>query len=257
MKMLFASDSFKGSLTAVEICDLLQEAAADIFPDTETVSLPIADGGEGTVDALLCAMGGKRMTTRVTGPLLMPVDAQWGLLGDGQTAVLEMAQASGLPYVPAAQRDPRKTTSFGTGELIAEAVRCGAKSLLIGIGGSATNDGGLGMLSALGAVFTDRQGKPVPPTGGALADVCHADFSGLMPELAACRITVLCDIHLRSAEGRNAGNLRGTGSGHETLCAGRRKHHWTRHRGFPRRGCGGWIGRGAGRRAEGDAEKRH
>ena len=105
MKMLFASDSFKGSLTAVEICDLLQEAAADIFPDAETVSLPIADGGEGTVDALLCAMGGKRMTTRVTGPLLMPVDAQWGLLGDGQTAVLEMAQASGLPYVPAAQRD--------------------------------------------------------------------------------------------------------------------------------------------------------
>lgn len=178
MKMLFASDSFKGSLTAVEICDLLQEAAADIFPDAETVSLPIADGGEGTVDALLCAMGGKRMTTRVTGPLLMPVDAQWGLLGDGQTAVLEMAQASGLPYVPAAQRDPRKTTSFGTGELIAEAVRCGAKSLLIGIGGSATNDGGLGMLSALGAVFTDRQGKPVPPTGGALADVCHADFPG-------------------------------------------------------------------------------
>lgn len=194
MKMLFASDSFKGSLTAVEICDLLQEAAADIFPDAETVSLPIADGGEGTVDALLCAMGGKRMTTRVTGPLLMPVDAQWGLLGDGQTAVLEMAQASGLPYVPAAQRDPRKTTSYGTGELMAQAIRCGAKSLLIGIGGSATNDGGLGMLSALGAVFTDWQGKPVPPTGGALADVCHADFSGLMPELADCRITVLCDV---------------------------------------------------------------
>lgn len=194
MKMLFASDSFKGSLTAVEICDLLQEAAADIFPDAETVSLPIADGGEGTVDALLCAMGGKRMTTRVTGPLFAPVDAQWGLLGDGQTAVLEMAQASGLPYVPAAQRDPRKTTSYGTGELMAQAIRCGAKSLLIGIGGSATNDGGLGMLSALGAVFTDRQGRPVPPTGGALADVCHADFSGLMPELAACRITVLCDV---------------------------------------------------------------
>ena len=194
MKMLFASDSFKGSLTAVEICDLLQEAAADIFPDAETVSLPIADGGEGTVDALLCAMGGKRMTTRVTGPLFAPVDAQWGLLGDGQTAVLEMAQASGLPYVPAAQRDPRKTTSFGTGELMAQAIRCGAKSLLIGIGGSATNDGGLGMLSALGAVFTDWQGKPVSPTGGALADVCHADFSGLMPELADCRITVLCDV---------------------------------------------------------------
>lgn len=194
MKMLFASDSFKGSLTAVEICDLLQEAAAEIFPNAETVSLPIADGGEGTVDALLRAMGGRRMTTRVTGPLFTPVDAQWGLLGDGQTAVLEMAQASGLPYVPPAQRDPRKTTSYGTGELIAQALRSGARSLLIGIGGSATNDGGMGMLSALGAVFTDAQGKAVPPLGGAMAQVCHADFSGLMPELAQCRITVLCDV---------------------------------------------------------------
>lgn len=115
MKMLFASDSFKGSLTAVEICDLLQEAAADIFPDAETVLLPIADGGEGTVDALLCAMCGKRMTTRVTGPLLMPVDAQWGLLGDGQTAVLEMAQASGLPYVPAAAARPAKNDQLRHG----------------------------------------------------------------------------------------------------------------------------------------------
>lgn len=194
MKMLFASDSFKGSLTAVEICDLLQEAAADIFPNAETVSLPIADGGEGTVDALLRAMGGKRMTTRVTGPLFAPVEAQWGLLGDGKTAVLEMAQASGLPYVPPEQRDPRKTTSYGTGELIAEAIRCGARSLLIGIGGSATNDGGMGMLSALGGVFADAQGKPVSPVGGAMAEVCHADFSALMPELAQCRITVLCDV---------------------------------------------------------------
>lgn len=123
MKMLFASDSFKGSLTAVEICDLLQEAAADIFPDAETVSLPIADGGEGTVDALLCAMGGKRMTTRVTGPLLMPVDAQWGLLGDGQTAVLEMAQASGLPYVPAALGGVLKATLKSGIDAVLETVR--------------------------------------------------------------------------------------------------------------------------------------
>ena len=162
MKMLFASDSFKGSLTAVEICDLLQEAAADIFPDAETVSLPIADGGEGTVDALLCAMGGKRMTTRVTGPLLMPVDAQWGLLGEGQTAVLEMAQAAGLMLVSDDQRNPMKTTTYGVGEMIRNAVERGCRRFIIGIGGSATNDAGIGMLQALGYGFLNKDGQQVP-----------------------------------------------------------------------------------------------
>ena len=194
MKMLFASDSFKGSLSAVEICNLLEKAAETIFPGAETVSIPIADGGEGTVEALLRAMGGRWMTTRVADPLFTPVDAKWGMLSDGTTAVMEMAQASGLPYVPQDQRDPRYTTSYGTGEMIGDALRQGARKILIGIGGSATNDGGMGMLSALGAVFTDAKGKQVSPVGDGLARVAHADFSHLLPELKECKITVLCDV---------------------------------------------------------------
>ncbi len=194
MKLIFAPDSFKGSLTAIESCDILEKVTARIFPGAETVSVPVADGGEGTVDALLRAMGGQRITAQVTGPLFEPVQAQWGMLGDGVTAVLEMAQASGLPYVPADRKDPRLTTSLGTGEMMAEAIRRGAKKLLIGIGGSATNDGGIGMLQALGAVFTDKEGKPVRPVGGCLKDVENADFSGLLPELSDVQITVICDV---------------------------------------------------------------
>ena len=194
MKLIFAPDSFKGSLTAIESCDILEKVTARIFPGAETVSVPVADGGEGTVDALLRAMGGQRITTQVTGPLFEPVQAQWGMLGDDVTAVLEMAQASGRPYVPADRKDPRLTTSLGTGEMMAEAIRRGAKKLLIGIGGSATNDGGIGMLQALGAVFTDKEGKQVRPVGGCLKDVEHADFSGLLKELSDVQITVICDV---------------------------------------------------------------
>ena len=193
MKLLFAPDSFKGSLTAMESCDILEKVTARIFPGAETVSVPVADGGEGTVDALLRAMGGKRLRTRVTGPMFEPESAEWGLLSDG-TAVMEMAQASGLPYVPAEERDPRKATSLGTGEMIADALRQGVRNILIGIGGSATNDGGMGMLQALGAVFTGKDGKPVKPVGGSLKDVAAADFSGLMPELKETQITVICDV---------------------------------------------------------------
>ena len=194
MKLLFAPDSFKGSLTAMEGCDLLERVAERIFPGCETISVPVADGGEGTVDALLRAMGGRRMATRITGPLFEPVIAQWGLLSDGVTAVMEMAQASGLPYIPEGKRDPRNATSLGTGEMMAEALRQGARKLLIGIGGSATNDGGIGMLTALGARFTDSKGRPVKPVGGALKDVAEADFSSLMPELKAVEISVICDV---------------------------------------------------------------
>ena len=193
MKFLFAPDSFKGSLSALECCDILERVTERIFPGTQTVSVPVADGGEGTVDALLRAMGGQRMTTKVTGPLFEPETATWGLLSDG-TAVMEMAQASGLPYVPADGKDPRKATSYGTGEMIAAALRAGARSILIGIGGSATNDGGLGMLQALGAKFTDKDGNAVRPVGGEMAHVAEADFGGLLPELKECRITVICDV---------------------------------------------------------------
>ena len=194
MKFIFAPDSFKGSLSAVTCCDLLERAAEKIFPGVETVSVPVADGGEGTVDALLRAMGGQRMRACVTGPLFQPVTAEWGLLPGGETAVLEMAQASGLPHVPVHQRDPRNTTSLGTGEMIVHALKQGVRKLLLGIGGSATNDGGLGMLTALGAVFTDAEGRPVSPVGGELIRVENADFSGLMPELKETEITVICDV---------------------------------------------------------------
>ena len=193
MKFIFAPDSFKGSLSAMESCDILERVTARIFPGTDTVSVPVADGGEGTVDALLRAMGGQRMATHVTGPMFERETAAWGLLSDG-TAVMEMAQASGLPYVPADQKDPRKATSLGTGEMIAAAVKGGVRNILIGIGGSATNDGGMGMLAALGAKFTDKEGKEVKPIGGEMIRVDKADFSGLMPELKKTTITVICDV---------------------------------------------------------------
>ena len=193
MKFLFAPDSFKGSLSALESCDILERVTARIFPGTETVSVPVADGGEGTVDALLRAMGGERKETKVTGPLYEPETAVWGLLSDG-TAVMEMAQASGLPYVPENKKDPRLATSLGTGEMIADALRQGVRKLLIGIGGSATNDGGIGMLVALGARFTDKDGNDVKPIGGEMINVAAADFSSLMPELKDTAITVICDV---------------------------------------------------------------
>ena len=194
MKLIFAPDSFKGSLSAMQSCDILEKVTARIFPGAETVSVPVADGGEGTVDALLRAMGGTREQTRVTGPLFEKESAEWGLLGDGETAVMEMAQASGLPYVPEGQRDPRRATSLGTGEMMADAIRRGVKKILIGIGGSATNDGGIGMLTALGARFLDAEGREVEPVGGSLIRVASADFSSLMPELSGVLITVICDV---------------------------------------------------------------
>ena len=194
MKFLFAPDSFKGSLTAMEITDILDRVVKNHFPGAETVSVPIADGGEGTTDALLRAMGGQVVRTKVTGPLFEEETAEWGLLGDGKTAVMEMAQASGLPQVPPEKRDPRNTTSLGTGEMIKDALERGVRHILIGLGGSATNDGGIGMLSALGARFTDKAGQPVRPVGGALARVADADFSGLLPALKETEITVICDV---------------------------------------------------------------
>ncbi len=194
MKLLFAPDSFKGSLTAIEITDILDKVTKRHFPGSETISIPVADGGEGTTDALLRADYGRKFNISVTGPLFEKEDACWGMLGDGKTAVMEMAQASGLPYVPEAERDPRKATSFGTGELIRSAISAGAEKILIGIGGSATNDGGMGMLAALGAKFTDKEGREVSPIGGNLIRVAHADFSGLLPALRDVEITVICDV---------------------------------------------------------------
>ena len=194
MEFIFATDSFKGTLSAQQISTILEKVSRKHFPMAKTHSVPIADGGEGTVDALLAAVGGEKVVVTVTGPLGEPVQAVYGRLSDGVTAVIEMAQASGLPLVPEALRDPRNTTTYGTGELIRHALDAGAKKLLIGIGGSATNDGGMGMLAALGAVFKDRDGHTLEPVGSSLIKVAGVDISAMMPLPESDSITVICDV---------------------------------------------------------------
>jgi glycerate kinase len=165
-----------------------------VFPDAEVCKIPIADGGEGTVEALIAATNGSLRRMEVTGPLGERVVAHWGILGDGETAVIEMAAASGLPLVPEARRDPRIATTRGTGELMRAALDAGVRKIIIGIGGSATNDGGAGMARALGARFLAGDGQELPDGGAALARLAHIDLTGLDPRLKDCRITVACDV---------------------------------------------------------------
>lgn len=193
MKFVFAPDSFKGSLTATEITRILQEEARKAFPDCEAFSVPIADGGEGTVDALITAAGGEVRVTEVEGPLGERVRARYGLLDEGKAAVIEMAQASGLPLVGNEKR-PLEASSFGTGELMLQALKDGAQKLIVGIGGSATNDGGMGMLSALGARFYDAAGTLLHGRGAELAQVESADFSQLSAQIKEAEIEVICDV---------------------------------------------------------------
>lgn len=195
MKFVFAPDSFKGSLSAMEIVTLLKEAARRHFPGAECTCVPVADGGEGTVDALLLACGGTRETCRVTGPLGQPAEAAIGLLRDGETAVMEMAAASGLPLIASTARDPMKATSYGTGEMLLDACARGVKKVLIGIGGSATNDGGMGMLSALGARFYDADGALLRGSGEDMCAVERVDLSGISPTVRALDIQVICDVN--------------------------------------------------------------
>lgn len=193
MKLLFAPDSFKGSLTATQICEIMTQVAKKEW-DCETVSVPIADGGEGTVEALVMPSGGTLEKFTVTGPLYEKVEATFGLIRDGQTAVIEMAQASGLPLVPEGKKDPMRTTSRGTGELIRHALDLGVRDIIIGIGGSATNDGGMGLLHGLGVRFYDDRGDVVPDCGRGLEQVAKIDLTGLDARLANTSIRVICDV---------------------------------------------------------------
>ncbi|MDR1960848.1 MAG: glycerate kinase [Gracilibacteraceae bacterium] len=193
MRVLVASDSFKGSLTSREVGLAVAEGVRRALPAAETRVVPMADGGEGTVDALVEAMGGMRRAARVTGPLGAQADAVYGVLPDG-TAVIEMAAASGLPLVPPRLRDPRRTTTRGTGELMLAALDGGARRLLIGIGGSATNDGGAGMAQALGARLLDETGAELPPGGGALRRLARIDISGLDARLRKTEVVVISDV---------------------------------------------------------------
>ena len=194
MHILIAPDSYKGSLTALEVAEAMEEGAKRVFPAATFDLVPIADGGEGTVDALVAATNGQCRETRVKGPKGDPVNAKWGMFGDGKTAVIEMATASGLPLLMPDKRDALNACTYGTGELVKAALDEGATTIILGIGGSATNDGGMGFARALGAEFFDASGKTLPPGGAALANLASIDLSGLDPRLAKTTIRVACDV---------------------------------------------------------------
>ena len=190
-KCIVAPDSFKGSLSSLEICRLTEQCVHTVFPDCEVISLPVADGGEGTVDCFLKAVGGNRISLSVQGPLGDPVEAAYGRIGD--TAVIELAQAAGLPLVEG-RADPARTSTFGVGELMAHAIDHGAKHLILGLGGSATNDGGCGCAAALGAAFRDSEGRLFVPVGGTLERVAHIDLSAVAKKLQKVHITLMSDV---------------------------------------------------------------
>ncbi|MYN19061.1 glycerate kinase [Rugamonas sp. FT107W] len=194
MKIVIAPDSFKESLTAMAVANEIEAGFREFFPDAQYVKLPVADGGEGTVQAMIDASGGRRVGLKASGPLGEPVDAFYGLMGDGATAVIEMAAASGLELVPAARRDPLRTSSHGTGELIRDALDAGARRFVLGVGGSATNDGGAGMVQALGGRLLDEAGNELPPGGGALDRLRHIDLSGLDARIKDSVFDIACDV---------------------------------------------------------------
>ncbi|WP_442593725.1 glycerate kinase [Neobacillus sp. D3-1R] len=194
MKIIIAPDSFKESLSALEAAIAIERGFKEIFPEAEYKKLPMADGGEGTVQSLVDATGGRIVDKVVTGPLGEPVQAFFGILGDRQTAVIEMAAASGLHLVPVEKRNPLITTTRGTGELILAALDLGVKDFIIGIGGSATNDGGAGMVQALGARLLNHEGEEIGPGGGALADLASIDLSELDLRVLDAKIEVACDV---------------------------------------------------------------
>ncbi len=193
MKLLFASDSFKGSLSSEKIVELLTRAAREVFGECETSGVPVADGGEGTVDAVIAAENGEKIAVAVHGPLMEETTAEYGVFG-GDKAVIEMAAASGLPMVPEDLRNPLNTTTYGTGELILDALRRGYRNLSVAIGGSATNDGGMGCARALGVRFLDSEGNELEGFGRDLSHVASIDVSGLDERVREAKITVMCDV---------------------------------------------------------------
>jgi len=194
MKIVVAPDSFKGSLTAVEVADAIEQGIREIFPEAEIVKIPMADGGDGTVQCLVNATGGEILKEKVTGPLGDEVLASYGILGDKKTAVIEMAEASGLTLVPENKRNPLITTTYGTGELIKIALDQGCRKMIIGIGGSATNDGGAGMVQALGVKLLDKDEEELGFGGGELKKVFRIDTKYLDNRLSETKVLVASDV---------------------------------------------------------------
>ena len=189
-----AIDSFKGSLTSYQVACAVESGFKRVFPQCVVQKVSIADGGEGTVDALVQTMGGEYVSVMVSDPLMRPVEARYGVVDGGATAVIEMSAASGLPLLLESERNPMKTSTYGTGELILHALKHGCRNILIGIGGSATNDGGVGMLRALGYKFYNRAGNQLAGVGGDLSEIEHIDDSEVAVEVKWAKYTVACDV---------------------------------------------------------------
>lgn len=194
MKIIIAPDSFKECLTAAQVAQAIENGFRQVLPDAVCVQVPVADGGEGTLQSLVDATGGKLIETTVSGPMGEPVSACFGLLGDGETAVIEMARASGIELVPVSLRNPLISTTKGTGELIQKALDHGVKRMIVGIGGSATNDGGAGMMQALGVRLLDRDGNDLPCGGAALIQLAAIDTSEMDQRLSAIEFIAACDV---------------------------------------------------------------
>jgi len=218
MRVVIAPQEFKGSMTAVEAASAIRRGVASVYPEALVDMAPVADGGPGTVDAMVHAAGGRTSIARVDGPLGSPVDARWGRIDEGRTAVIEMAAASGLTLLGQDELDPRRASTYGTGQLIRHALDAGVRRILIGVGGSATNDGGAGMAEALGAVFLDDEGQRLPPGGASLAQLAAVDVDLLDARLSEVPMTVLCDVQnpLLGPEGASA--VYGPQKGADPVC---------------------------------------
>lgn len=193
-KFVLIPDSFKGTLSSSQICQIMGDRIANFFPDALIKSIPVADGGEGSVDCFLTALGGEKVYANCKNPYFEDMQGYYGLINNGQTAVIEMAVCAGLPMVED-RKNPLKTTTYGVGELMLDAVNKGVKKIIVGLGGSCTNDMGCGVASACGVRFIDKDGKVFVPTGGSLKDICDIDISSINPKLKEVEMLVMCDIN--------------------------------------------------------------
>lgn len=194
MRILIAPNAFKGSISGYDAARAIEKGIRRVMPDAECILLPIADGGDGTADVLVHGIGGRFMTAKVVNPLLKPISTTFALMSDGLTAMIEMANASGLRLITSEERNPLTATTYGTGQLLRAALDVGARKIIIGLGGSATVDGGAGMAQALGARLLDGQGDEIGYGGGSLSDLHAIDISGLDPRLRECQIIAACDV---------------------------------------------------------------
>jgi glycerate kinase len=192
-KIVLIPDSFKGTMSSMEICTIMKETVLSHFPECGVLSIPVADGGEGSVDCFLNAVGGEKLSVRAAGPFFGEMDTFYGIVDGGKTAVVEMAACAGLPLA-GENRNPMMTTSFGVGQIITSALERGCRKIILGLGGSSTNDAGCGAAAALGAKFLDKNGTEFIPVGGTLREIALIDLSGLHPALPEAELICMCDI---------------------------------------------------------------